>query len=92
MDKSFWMGQSRERVDRDWEFENCENSDLTITGLTIHQVSILQKVWERTPEAEISEGAKNIMSHLLRSNAQMYQFFNLVSQNPQFFGRFIISF
>uniref|UniRef100_A0A1I8B7V1 Uncharacterized protein n=1 Tax=Meloidogyne hapla TaxID=6305 RepID=A0A1I8B7V1_MELHA len=35
-------------------------------------------MWELSTENEITDCAKNIMSHLLRSNAQMYQFFDLL--------------
>nr|CAD2168097.1 unnamed protein product [Meloidogyne enterolobii] len=51
---------------------------LTLAGLTKHQISILQKMWELSTENEITDCTKNIMSHLLRSNAQMYQFFDLL--------------
>ncbi|KAF7637253.1 GLOBIN domain-containing protein [Meloidogyne graminicola] len=40
-------------------------------------------MWELSPESEITECSKNIMSHLLRSNAQMYQFFNLLGLNDR---------
>ncbi|KAL3113440.1 hypothetical protein niasHT_013550 [Heterodera trifolii] len=55
-----------------------DNKKDGITGLSAHQIQILQKIWERSPEVEISDCARNIMAHLLRSNAQMYQFFDLL--------------
>ncbi|KAI3422278.1 Globin, variant 3 [Globodera pallida] len=54
-----------------------------VTGLSAHQIQILQKIWERSPESEISDCARNIMSHLLRSNAQMYQFFDLLGHSDR---------
>uniref|UniRef100_A0A915LK18 Globin family profile domain-containing protein n=1 Tax=Meloidogyne javanica TaxID=6303 RepID=A0A915LK18_MELJA len=56
---------------------------LTLAGLTKHQISILQKMWELSTENEITDCTKNIMSHLLRSNAQMYQFFDLLGLNDR---------
>uniref|UniRef100_A0A914HK59 Globin family profile domain-containing protein n=1 Tax=Globodera rostochiensis TaxID=31243 RepID=A0A914HK59_GLORO len=54
-----------------------------VTGMSAHQIQILQKIWERSPESEISDCARNIMSHLLRSNAQMYQFFDLLGHSDR---------
>lgn len=45
----------------------------------MHQTQILQKMWSRATENEVMDCTRNILAHLLRSNIQLYQFFNLVS-------------
>ncbi|CAD5231390.1 unnamed protein product [Bursaphelenchus xylophilus] len=54
-----------------------------ITGMTRHHKMILQKIWMRASEADINECSRNMMSHLLRSNQQLYQMFNLVGMTDK---------
>ncbi|CAD5223810.1 unnamed protein product [Bursaphelenchus okinawaensis] len=54
-----------------------------ITGMTRHHKMILQKIWMRASEADINECSRSMMSHLLRSNQQLYQMFNLVGMTDK---------
>lgn len=50
-----------------------------VTGMTRHHKMILQKIWMRALDSDKQEMSQNSLSHLLRSNSQLYQIFNLVS-------------
>ncbi|KAI6212802.1 hypothetical protein M3Y94_00072100 [Aphelenchoides besseyi] len=71
-----WSRQAEQRTDTSRSpSPNAERS--CFSGLTRHHKMIMQKIWMRADETDKSECAKSILSHLLRSNNQFYQIFNL---------------
>ncbi|KAI6190566.1 Globin domain containing protein [Aphelenchoides bicaudatus] len=54
-----------------------------ISGMTRHHKMILQKIWMRALDSDKQECARNILSHLLRSNTQLYQIFNLTGMTDK---------
>ncbi|KAI1723904.1 CRE-GLB-32 protein [Ditylenchus destructor] len=60
-----------------------DQAQRSLTGLTVHQTQILQKIWTRASESDVADCSQNIFAHLLRSSLQMYEFFNLIGMTDK---------
>lgn len=63
--------------------ENGRDENRCVTKMTLHQKTILQKVWMRGTEGDIMDCSRSIFSHLLRSNAQLYHLFGLATMTDK---------